>query len=256
MYENQFEQISLLGYLFSDNEDFATFMSNDVAKRLFDEEGNNEYESHLRNLVTTQFGSENLESVLNANIPEEREWAIGESIAESWLSEEYGVIWPWNMERDKRVEKASLPGADLVGFLKENNEIYLVLGEVKTSNQNRCPPNVMNGRSGMRHQIDRLATNLGVINKLLKWLYFRCKNTEYETYYNQAAQSFFNSGNKTVCLCGVLIRDTEANELDLIARGEDLKRSINAPTICRLIALYLGCEIAELPERVGRGEAL
>ncbi|NCC61037.1 MAG: hypothetical protein EOM12_08860 [Verrucomicrobiae bacterium] len=56
-----------------------------------------------------------------------------EALAEAWLEKEHKVIWPWNMERDKRNANASLPGADLVGFVENGSEIRLILGEVKSS---------------------------------------------------------------------------------------------------------------------------
>ena len=37
--------------------------------------------------------------------------------------------FPWNSDRDKRTPKASLSGADLVGFIENGDEVVLVLGE-------------------------------------------------------------------------------------------------------------------------------
>ena len=159
------------------------------------------------------------------------------------------------MERDKRNAKASLPGADLVGFVVNGTDARLVLGEVKTSTEKKYPPQVMSGRSGhIGHQIDNLANNLGTVTQLLKWLYYRCKNTEFETLYNTSAILYFNSGNNAVSLYGVLIRDTEANELDLKARGTALSSALNIPTSCHLLALHLPCKITELPEKVRGGD--
>src|SRR5262249_17269522 len=136
------------------------------------------------------------------------------------LAKGHGVLWPWNMGRDSRNPYASLPGADIVGFLQGESYFHLALGEIKTSEEKRYPPQVMSGRSGfIGHQIDNLATNLGTICQLLKWLLHRCKRTEFEPIYNNAASRYFNSGKKAVALFGVLIRDTKSNELDLKARG-------------------------------------
>ena len=179
---------------------------------------------------------------------------MGEAVAEAWLSREHKVIWPWNMERDKRNAYASLPGADLVGFLESGADTRLVLGEVKSSSEKKYPPQIMSGRSGhMGHQIDNLALNPGTINQLLKWLCPRCKNTEFETYYNKSLSLYFNSGNKAVSLFGVLIRDTKPNKLDLEKRGKALSNTLNTPTTCNLLALHLPCKITELPERVKGG---
>lgn len=254
-YGNQEAQASWQGHGLHIGELFDTFMCNEVAARLHDEQGANEFVSYARGLALTGFGQDSLEEILAADVAEERDWAVGEAMAEAWLSYTYGVVWPWNMERDKRNIKASLPGADLVGFIQQGSEVQLVLGEVKTSAEKRYPPQVMSGRSGMTHQIDRLATNLGIINQLLMWLWFRCKNTDFESQFNASVTLYFNSGNKAVSLFGVLIRDTEANELDLKAHGEALAGSISAPTSCVLVALYLPCKISDLPKKVAGGEA-
>ena len=42
----------------------------------------------------------------------------------------------------------------------------------------------------MAHQIDKLASNLGLINQLLKWLLFRCKGTKHEAAFNAAIALF------------------------------------------------------------------
>lgn len=123
-------------------------MVNEVASRLHDEVGKADFTAHLNSLASTGFAQENLQAILEAEHPEERDWAVGEALAEAWLSREHGVIWPWNMERDKRTLQASLPGADLVGFVTQNGETRLALGEVKSSSDSRTPPNVMTGRSG------------------------------------------------------------------------------------------------------------
>lgn len=165
------------------------------------------------------------------------------------------------MKRDKRTPKASLPGADLVGFEIKDSVIRLALGEVKTSSDIDTPPNVMNGRSGMTHQIDNLASNLGLLNQLLKWLLPRCKGTAHEASFNAAIALFFDSGNKAVALFGILVRDTRPNELDpgsgpgqaLKTRGQSLAATLQAPTTCQLVAIYLPCAIADLPTRASRG---
>jgi hypothetical protein len=160
------------------------------------------------------------------------------------------------MERDKRNANASLPGADLVGFIIGESQSRLVLGEVKTSSEEKAPPQVMSGRSGhMGHQIDRLANNLSTIYRLLRWLFLRCKGTEYEEHYNSSIALYHNSGNKAVTLYGVLIRDTEVNESDLKGRAEALKTIIAEPTYCHLLALYLPFQISELPVYLKGGEA-
>jgi hypothetical protein len=228
-------------------------MSGEVADRLHDSEGRSEFIAHLRGLALTDFGKVSLEAVLVAETPEERDWAVGEALAEALLAETHQVQWPWNMERDKRNPKASLPGADIVGFIPSGPRFRLALGEVKTSAEAAHPPQVMSGRSGhIGHQIDTLATDLGILNQLLKWLHPRCKGTGFEDAFNSSVEEYFNSGNKAATLFGVLIRDTSANELDLKGRGASLGATIPAPAACVLIAVYLPHKISDLPVRISR----
>lgn len=252
-YEQQDRQVSWRGIGIVEGEHFNTFMSQDVASRLHDEEGAATFEAHLRGLANTGFARDSLDAILKAEILEERDWAVGESLAEAYLSQEHEIIWPWNMERDKRHPKASLPGADLVGFEICGDVVRLALGEVKTSTDVGTPPGVMNGRSGMKHQIDKLANELSLILQLLKWLLPRCKGTEHENTFNASIRLFLASGNKAVALFGVLVRDTPPSELDLQARAQTLAEILHDATTCQLIAIYLPCAITDLPARISGG---
>ncbi|VTS66444.1 Uncharacterised protein [Streptococcus dysgalactiae subsp. equisimilis] len=201
-------------------------------------------------------GQEALEEVLAAEVPETRDWAAGEALAEAVLEAQHDVVLPWNTERDKRNPFASLPGADIVGFQRDGDSHRLALGEVKCSSEAQSPPQVMSGRSGMTHQLDTLASNLATLCQLLKWLLPRVKGTEHETAFNNACTRYFNSANRDLVLFGVLIRDQAVRETDLQARGRTLAGRLQAPSCCRLLALYLPWPIAQLPERVGQGGAV
>ncbi|MDE0001470.1 MAG: hypothetical protein OXQ29_02085 [Rhodospirillaceae bacterium] len=124
----------------NDGDGFSAFMKNDVAARVYDTEGKTEFDAHLRSLASTGFTRGNLNDILAADVPEEREWAVGEAVAEAYLGREHKITWPWNMERDKRHPRASLQGADLVGFKSDGNDTCLALGEVKTSADRNTPP--------------------------------------------------------------------------------------------------------------------
>lgn len=254
-YKNSTGQVDWQGIGMTKGAAFDSFMANEVSSRLNDDAAKSEFKAHLRSLATTGFAIQSLDEILAAEIPEERDWAVGEAIAEAHLMRRHNVVWPWNMERDKRTPKASLPGADLVGFeVNGATSVRLALGEVKTSGDINTPPNVMNGRSGMAHQIDNLANDMGLICQLLKWLLPRCKSTQHQPYFDAAITVFMNSGNKDVALFGVLIRDTAPNELDLKSRGQSLAGTLSAPSSCQLIALHIPCAIADLPAKVSGGK--
>jgi len=254
--DNNQSCVSWSGLQCSNNDQFSKFLTTKVASRLDDSEGNDEFRSHLNGLALTGLGKDSLAEVLNADHPEERAWAAGEALAEAYLEEEEDIVFPWNMERDKRNPFGSLPGADIVGFVGDDTDCRFVLGEVKSSSEHRYPPQIMSGRSGhMGHQLDNLAGNLTTICQLLKWLLPRVKNTVYQPKYDQAAASYFNSGNKKVKLFGVLVRDTEPNASDLSGRGSAVRQELSVPTNCRLIALYLPFGLDQLIDQIREGGA-
>lgn len=238
-----------------DGEELHAFLHGPVAARLNDALGGQAFVDHLHGLSLTGMGQAALEEVLAAEVPEARDWAAGEALSEAILEAHHDVVLPWNTERDKRNPFASLPGADIVGFQRDGDSHRLALGEIKCSSETRSPPQVMSGRSGMTHQLDTLAHNLGTVCQLLKWLLPRVKHTAYESAFNAACTRFFNSERRDLTLFGILVRDQEARESDLQARGQQLAGRLQVPTHCRLIALYLPWPIAQLTQAIGQGGA-
>ncbi len=70
-------------------------------------------------------GQAALEEVLSAEVPETRDWAAGEALAEAVLEAHHDVVLPWNIERDKRNPFASLPGAGIVGFQRDGDDVMV-----------------------------------------------------------------------------------------------------------------------------------
>ncbi|MDO4904282.1 MAG: hypothetical protein Q4A16_01815 [Lautropia sp.] len=245
--------VSWQGYCVQEGDAFYGFLKGPVAARLHDTDGKSVLTEHLRGLSLTGMGQEALAAVLAAEVPETRDWAVGEALAEAVLEEQHDVVLPWNTERDKRNPFASLPGADIVGFQRDGSSYRLALGEVKCSSEAKSPPQVMSGRGGMVHQIDDLAGNLAIICQLLKWLLPRVKHTQHEEKFDAACTRYFESGHQDLVLFGVLIRDQQVRESDLKARGQQLAERLQNPCRCRLIALYLPWPIGRLPEHVRPG---
>lgn len=248
--------VSWQGVRAHEGDEFNALLQGRVAARLNDIEGGEAFTGHLRGLSLTGMGQTALEEVLAAEVPETRDWAAGEALAEAVLEAHHDVVLPWNTERDKRNPFASLPGADVVGFQRDGGTHRLALGEVKCSSEAKSPPQVMSGRSGgLTHQIDNLASNLGTICQLLKWLLPRVKHTAHEPAFNSACTRFFDSERRDLALFGVLVRDQQVRESDLQARGQQLADRLQAPTHCCLIALYLPWPIAQLPQAIVQGGA-
>lgn len=250
------ESVTWIGLSIVDCDRFVAFLRAEVASRLQDDSGTADFTQHLNSLASTGFAQDSLKAVLAASQVEERDWAVGEALAEAWLTKEHDVIWPWNMERDKRTPKASLPGADLVGFQIDGSKTRLVLGEVKSSSEASTPPNVMTGRKGMTQQLESLVSDLGLLHTLLRWLHPRCKGNEAEPHFNAAITLLLESGNREMVLFGVLVRDTPPHELDLKNRGIHLGALVRPPAECQLLALYVPFSISSLPGHIKSGAEL
>ncbi len=233
-----------LGKQVVDDQAFRSYIRHHVRSYLFDEQQRASFEADIRALATTDMDTATLEAFLADETPKE-DWEVGEALAHCLLTADYDICWPWNVERDKRTPKASLPGADLIGFIHIDGETFLALGEVKTSSDLDVPPGVMNGRSGMQHQLDTLAHQLRLHQCLINWLHARCKNTEFQPLFKRAVQNYLASQGRAIKLFGMLMRDTVPNERDLYNRAQALSRAIQSPTSLELCAWYFPCSIAE-----------
>ena len=143
--------------------------------------------------------------------------------------------------------------ADLVGFLCDGEEVFLLIGEVKTSSDARTPPGVMSGRGGMAWQLEQNATRLDVQRTLLQWLHARCQSESLGELYRKAVERYLESEGKALALVGVLLRDTQPSELDLKARGEALSQQVADPTRIDLFAWYLPVPISGWPVLLREG---
>ena len=246
-------QAAWAGSSIAADPDFRAFISGPVRERLEDAAEADAFAAELTGLAGTGVAVETVQAVLTADGHERQPWEVGEAMAEVLLAEHRGAIWPWNTERDKRTPKASLPGADLIGFVTlEDGEAALAIGEVKTSADENRPPGVINGRGGMAHQLERLERDWVLQGTILKWLRPRCKGTDYWLLYESAVRRFLSSRGRDFILFGLLMRDTTPHVLDLEARGKALGR-VDAPTAYELSAWYLPHPITEWPQLAAGG---
>jgi len=236
------------GHVVADEDRFRAYLAERVKARAEDDEGQDPFAAELRGMATTGMVTDFVEKLLRA-VPEEKSWASGEALAECVLTDDENreVCWPWNLVRDRRTPRASLPGADLVGFCKEGESVLLLFGEVKTSSDAGTPPNVMNGSGGMAWQLEEEATRLDIQQALLKWLRSRCDAPEHRALYQAAVQRYVQSVGKEILLVGILLRDTEPNELDVKARAKALAAKLGSPTRVEITAWYLPVPIKDWP---------
>ena len=225
-----------VGLAWSDRELDAA-MSDSVAVVLFDDEGKASIEAILANLVDTEFAQEGLKRVLTA--PEDIEdWRVGEAIAETYLTHHRSCYFPWPDGRDERKSGSSLPGADLVGFSTDDSGDCLAFGEVKTSSEDRYPPNSMYGRTGLKRQMGDLRDCEAIRDALLRYLGHRVQAASWRPRFEAASRRYLRN-KSDVQLYGVLIRDVPPNAGDLRARVQMLCRDRPPATSIELLALYL-----------------
>ena len=132
------------------NAELNSALRGQVAAVLFDDEGKADIEAILAASAQTDFAQDGLRRILKD--PEEIEdWRVGEAIAETYLTEHRSCSFPWPDSRDERKSGSSLPGADLVGFGRDDDGDCLAFGEVKASSERKYPPGAMYG--GMSHSL-------------------------------------------------------------------------------------------------------
>lgn len=234
------------GRVVQDHPQFESFLKEVVAPRILDTESR--FDQTIRALGTTGMKTEYVEEFLNSN-QECREWEVGEALAECALQHDSGrqIVWPWNTVRDRRSPRASLQGADLVGFRSDGDSYLLLIGEVKTSSDLNTPPNVIYGHSGMMWQLQNNATKTEIHHAIIKWLFFRCTSAPYQEMYKEAVARFLGSSGLDFIIMGVLIRDTAPNDSDFKNRAKALASTLHNSITVELIAWYLPIPISKWP---------
>lgn len=231
------------GYSYA-SEDLAAARADRLPAILADERGRGSLEELCSGLELTEFGSENVAEALRA-IPEEehsRGWREGEALAEAWLVDHRHCEFPWPFNRDLRHPRASLPGAELVGFEGETEEnSRFAFAQVKTSKEQQSPPQVVNrGDKSLINQMLQLREDKQIKQTIVSYLAYRTQaGVAWSGKFRAAAARYFNSGANEIALFGVLVRDVEPVDADL--RGAAMRLCDGCPPLTRveLYGLYL-----------------
>ena len=193
-----------MGVVWNENE-LDSALVGPVAEFLFDDAGASDIASILAPLANTEFEQDGLKRILS--IPQDFEdWRVGEAIAEAYLSGHRACYFPWPDVRDERKSGSSLPGADLVGFTTDANGDCFAFGEVKTSQQERYPPNLIYGRTGWKQQLEDLRDRESIRDELMHYLAYRAKFAPWRARY-QAASCRYLTNSSDIRIYGILIRD-------------------------------------------------
>lgn len=208
-----------------------------VAAVFFDDAGRDEIQTLLGGLADTDFARENLERLLGGEKKPE-DWRVGEALAEFFLTTNRACHFPWPDGRDERKRGSSLPGADLVGFQRDDGVDRFAFGEVKTSAENTYPPGAAYGRHGLKQQLEDLRDRQTIRNDLVKYLGHRATHASWRDRYRSAAAVYLRDTN-AVRIFGVLLRDVEPHQDDLRARVAALGQNCPPSTVVELLGIYL-----------------
>ena len=182
------------------------------------------------------------------------DFRIGEAYAEVILKENFSCRFYWNELRDTRNPRGHKTGADLVGFIEIDSQVFFLFGEVKTSSDRQAPPKVMENMEKQLKDLYKDSTKrlhlIGYLRskKVLSTGFNEDFNRGIKTYYSKESSSNYQ-------LVGVLVRDTEPTEKDLSSSYRKLKLGISTTAGLRLIAIYLPIRKENWMDIINKGAA-
>lgn len=184
---------------------------------------------------------------------------MGEAYAEVILEENFTCRFHWNELRDSRNPRGNKPGADLVGFIEFKSEVLFLFGEVKTSSENRRPPQVMTCDKGLENQLKDLYQNAEKRLILIKYLGSKARlfpdGHKFKEDWKLAIRVYYSNDISRYQLMGILIRDTKPAEEDLSYSYQRLKEEILEPVGLKLVAIYVPISKDEWLSIISGGEA-
>lgn len=250
VYADRKDHVSWGGY--EVGADVLAFLKQGALKdRVSDVALRDQVEADIREAAVAEVADDLVRQLLESE-PDPEPWQIGEAMAEVLLSEWHDALWVWNQGRDRRTPRASLPGADLVGFLDTGDgSARFLFGEVKTSEDASSPPNVLYGRRGMIHQLEELASRADLVWTLILWLRARCTDGAALAAYRSALAAHAKSDGTDLVLAGCLLRDTVPNEMDVKNRGTALAKTVPGSTSVQLRVWHLPDKVANWVDYLG-----
>lgn len=222
---------------------------------LVDEVARAELTELYTGLELTEFGVSRVVAALQPLPPEpqSRGWREGEALAEAWLVDHQQCEFPWSFNRDLRHPRASLPGAELVGFAgAAADDVRIAFGQVKTSKELRHPPQIVTrGATSLISQLRQLRDDANIKSVLVNYMGFRaCSEVPWRAKFQSAAKRYFESGSLEIAIFGMLVRDTQPDAADLSTAAIALERDGNAAIRIEIYCLNLPLgSIPEGPQR-------
>ncbi len=217
------------------NEDVAkALLRNQVKDKLLDQPQRDELLNYLKTLEQdTGFQKSetlliDIQSLQNQEV-DVQNFRIGEALAEVVLEENFNCRFYWNELRDARNPKGNKTGADLVGFIEIEDNVLFLFGEVKTSSEQKSPPQVMSNPDGIENQLKDLYNDRQ--KRLILISYIKNKiglvdSEKFKEDFNNAIKNYYKQNSTNYILYGVLVRDTNPAENDIKPSYEKLKAEI------------------------------
>lgn len=231
------EKVSISGVILTEDELVAA-LAGPIAANLHDDEGAQDLEEFLAPLAETGFANISITRILSHNRTPES-WRVGEELAECYLKSHRNCSFPRPGSRDQKNPNASQAGTDLVGFQCEENETRFAFGEVKTSYENKYPPQVVTSRHGMAKQLEDLFQKNGLTtDHLVQYLVLNSRGQDWVTTLKEAAKRYLVNPHDVV-LYGILVRDVSPGKNDLQGKGKELGEQKPESTEIELLAIYL-----------------
>ena len=200
-FQSENSHIQVSGFIATSEEECRQYFVRRVSTKLAESDGAEELRQHLIELESTGFDLGGLLGQVKDS-PLAKDWEIGEAFAEIGLEDGHEAKFPRATGFDKRTRKATLPGPDLVG-LQRHAARRFVFGQVKSSSENRVPPQVVNYTGDcLRNQMIQLRHEPAVRQQLISWLLVRMRGTDWEDAFNEALKRY-SEGD--LWLVGVLV---------------------------------------------------
>lgn len=234
-FQSENGHIRVSGFIAASEEECRQYFIRRVSAKIAESDGAEELRQHLIELETTGFDLGGLVGQIESS-PRAKDWEVAEAFAEIALEDRDEAMFPWPTGYDKRTRKASLPGPDLVG-LQRHAAPRFVFGQVKSSSENRVPPQVVNSTADcLRNQMFHLLHRPSDRQQLISWLLVRMRGTEWEDAFNEALRRY-SEGD--LWLVGVLVSGRrDPVETDLTSICTDINHQPGGAEV-HLIGFYL-----------------
>jgi hypothetical protein len=188
-YKAEKARVRIAGFLAPSEAECREYFALRVSARLAESDNTEALRENLVELESTGFNVIALREQIS-HPPSPKDWEIGEAFAEVALADGHEAVFPWPTGFDKRTPRSSLPGPDLVG-LQRRDATRFVFGQVKSSSEQRVPPQVIcSGKDCLRNQMRRLLFQPADRAQLIGWLLVRMRGTNWESEFNEALQRY------------------------------------------------------------------